>query len=99
MRRKIELLAKVILEEMNEPRPEEEKKPEEPPPEDSSDESDEQLELITISVERKSGKVEVELKRGNKTIKRASASFRKGEFKDAMRTITDALAELLKLQQ
>ena len=99
IRRKIELLAKVILEEMNEPRPEEEKKPEEPPPEDSSDESEEPLELISISVERKSGKVEVELKRGNKTIKHASASSSKGEFRDAMRTITDALAELLKLQQ
>jgi hypothetical protein len=34
VRRKIELIAKSILEEMNEPQPENEKKPEEPPPEE-----------------------------------------------------------------
>ena len=99
VRRKIELLAKVILEEMNEPRPEEEKKPEEPPPEVTPDEPEESLELIAISVERKNGKVEVELKRGNNTIKHASASPRKGDFEGAMRTITDALSDLLKLPE
>ena len=87
VRRKIELLAKVILEEMKEPRPE-----------DSSDESEEQLDLISISVERKDGKVVVELKRGNKTVERASASLRKGEFDDAMRKITKALSDMLKLK-
>ena len=99
VRRKIELLAKVILEEMNEQRPEQEKKPEEPPPEDKPDEPEEPLDLIAISVERKDGRVEVELKRGNKTIRRASASSRKGDFEGAMRKITDALSDLLKLPE
>ena len=99
VRRKIELLAKVILEEMNEPRPEEEKKPEEPPPEDSSEEQDDPLDLISISVEHGNGKIVVELKRGNKTVRRVSASSRKGDFEGAMRTITSALSDLLKLPE
>ena len=95
VRRKIELLAKVILEEMNEPSPEQSEKP----PEDNSDEPEEPLDLIAISVERSGGQIVVELKRGNKTIERASASLRKGEFNDAMRKITKALSDLLKLQE
>lgn len=94
VRRKIELLAKVILEEMNEPRPEQDEKPE-----DTTDDSDEQLDLISISVERNGGKVVVELKRGNRTIERASASLRKGDFDGAMRKITKALSGLLKLSE
>ena len=99
VRRKIELLAKVILEEMNEPRPEEEKKPEEKPPEDSSDEPEDPMDIISISVEHSNGKIEVELKRGNTTVKRVSASSRKGDFEGAMRTITRALSDLLKLKE
>ena len=95
VRRKIELLAKVILEEMNEPSPEKSEKP----PEDNSDESEDPEDLIAISVERSGGQIVVELKRGNKTIERASASLRKGEFNDAMRKITKALSDLLKLQE
>ena len=84
---------------MNEPRPEEEQKPEEPSPDDKPDEPEEPLDIIAISVERKDGKVEVELKRGNKTIKRVSASSRKGDFEGVMRTITSALSDLLNLPE
>ena len=95
VRRKIELLAKVILEEMNEPRPESEKKQ----PEDSSDETEDPTDVISISVEHGNGRIEVELKRGSKTVKRVSASSRKGDFEGAMRTITRALSDLLKLKE
>jgi hypothetical protein len=49
-------------------------------------------------VERKDGKVVVELKRGNTTVERASASLSKGEFDGAMRKITKALSDMLKLK-
>ena len=80
---------------MNEPTPEQSEKKSEA----KSDEPEEPLDLIAISVERSGGQVVVELKRGNKTIERASASLRKGEFNDAMRKITKALSDLLKLQE
>ena len=98
VRRKIELLAKVILEEMNKPSQEQNKKSEDVP-EDSQDDSDNPLDVISISVERKGGKIEVELKRGDKTIERAEASPRRGDFEGAMRKITNALSDYLKLSK
>ena len=80
---------------MNEPRPESEKKQ----PEDSSDETEDPTDVISISVEHGNGRIEVELKRGSKTVKRVSASSRKGDFEGAMRTITRALSDLLKLKE
>jgi hypothetical protein len=99
VRRKIELLAKVILQEMNEPRPEQEKKPETPPPDDSSDDQEDPTDEISISVEQGNGRVVVELKRGGKTVKRVSATSRKGDFEGAMRAITTSLSDLLKLPE
>ena len=96
VKRKIELLAKVILEEMNKPG-EEQASGAEKRPEDTPDDQDEPLDLISISVERRDGRIAVELKRGDKTIKRAEASSRRGEFEGAMRQITDALSDYLKL--
>jgi hypothetical protein len=89
VKRKIELLAKIILEEMEEKRPERERTP------DKSD--DKPLEIISISVERNGGKIAVELRRGGKTLERAEASSRRGEFEGAMRKITNALSDHLKL--
>ncbi len=89
VKRKIELLAKVIMEELNKSSQDQEKKPEDSP--------EEPLELISISVSRNGGKIEVELKRGDKTIERAEASSRRGEFEGAMRKITNALSDYLKL--
>ena len=94
VRRKIELLAKVILEEMKEPRPEQDEKKQD----DSTDDSEEPLDVISISVQRSGGKVVVELKRGSKTVERASASLSRGEFDGAMRKITRALSDILKLK-
>ena len=42
---------------------------------------------------------EVELKRGDKTIERAEASPRRGDFEGAMRKITNALSDYLKLSK
>lgn len=89
VKRKIELLAKIILEEMEEKRPEREQTP------DKSD--DKPLEIISISVERNGGKIAVELRRGGKTLERAEASSRREEFEGAMRKITNALSDHLKL--
>ena len=96
VKRKIELLAKVILEEMNKPE-EVQAKGAEKKPDESPDEQDDPQDVISISVERKGGRIAVELKRGDKTIERAEASSRRGEFEGAMRKITDALSDYLKL--
>ena len=66
-------------------------------PDESPDEQDDPQDVISISVERKGGRIAVELKRGDKTIERAEASSRRGEFEGAMRKITDALSDYLKL--
>ena len=99
VRRKIELLAKVILEEMNEPRPDEETPPEEAPPEEtqSEEEPEEEIEL-SISVKRTGGTVEVELKRGDATVESASVPAKKDDFENAMFRVTGAMSRLLELK-
>ena len=102
VRRKIELLAKVILEEMNEPKPEEEKPPEEKPPEETPPEEtpeeppEEEIELA-ISVKRSGGTIEVELKQGESTVESATVPAKKDDFENAMFKVTGAMSRLLKL--
>ena len=107
VRRKIELLAKVILEEMNEPKPEEEKPPEEKPPEEKPPEEtppeetpeeppEEEIELA-ISVKRSGGTIEVELKQGESTVESATVPAKKDDFENAMFKVTGAMSRLLKL--
>ncbi len=98
VKRKIELLAKVILEEMNEPKPEEEKKPEEKPPEDTPEEPPEEMPMFAISVKKSGDMVEVELKQGEKTVESSTVRAQKGEFEDAMSKVTKALSRLLDLR-
>ena len=102
VRRKIELLAKVILEEMNEPKPEEEKPPEETPPEETPEETpeeppEEEIELA-ISVKRSGGTIEVELKQGESTVESATVPAKKDDFENAMFKVTGAMSRLLKLE-
>jgi hypothetical protein len=102
VRRKIELLAKVILEEMNEPKPEEEKPQEEKPPEETPLEEtpeappEEEIELA-ISVKRSGGTIEVELKQGESTVESATVPAKKDDFENAMFKVTGAMSRLLKL--
>ena len=100
VKRKIELLAKVILEEMNEPKPEEEEKPEDPPetpPEPSPDEQPEVIEFA-ISVRRTGDEVEVSLKKGDATVESATVPAKKDDFENAMFKVTGAMSRLLNLK-
>ena len=97
VRRKIELLAKVILEEMNEPKPEEEKPPEETPPEETPEEPPEKVEFA-ISVKRSGGTIEVELKQGESTVESATVPAKKDDFENAMFKVTGAMSRLLGLK-
>ena len=103
VRRKIELLAKVILEEMNEPKPEEEKPPEEKPPEETPPEETpedppEEEFAFAISVKRSGGTIEVELKQGESTVESATVPAKKDDFENAMFKVTGAMSRLLKLE-
>ncbi len=102
VRRKIELLAKVILEEMNEPKPEEEKPPEEKPPEETPpeetpEEPPEEEAEFAISVKRSGDTIEVELKQGESTVESATVPAKKDDFENAMFKVTGAMSRLLKL--
>jgi len=103
VKRKIELLAKVILEEMNEPKPEEEEKPEEPPPEetppeDSPEEPPEEEPEFAISVKKSGETIEVELKQGESVLEGSTVPARKDDFENAMFKVTEAMSRLLKLK-
>lgn len=107
VRRRIELVAKTILEEMKkpEPEPQPEKKPEEPPPpeetppEDSPEEPPEELMLFTITVEHGADGVEVKLEQGKKTLVERHARPEMSDFSDAMKQLSDKLGrEILKLK-
>ncbi len=103
VRRKIELLAKVILEELSEPQPEE-KKPEEPPPEErpqtpSPQEEPEEEYEYTISVIRAGNNVKVKLMKGETTVVERSIDAKMNNFDSAMQEVTDRLGrDLLRLK-
>lgn len=104
VKRKIELLAKVILEEMNEPKPEEEKKPEEPPPEEKPpeetppEEIPEEVMEFAISIKKSANKIDVELKQGDIVVESSSVPVKKDDFENAMFKVTEAISRLLKLR-
>lgn len=103
VKRKIELLAKVILEEMNQPQPEE-KKPEEPPPEETPpeetpEEPPEEKAVFTIEISCGEDAIEITLKSGETTVERATAAPKKDDFENAMYKVTRALSQdILKLK-
>ena len=96
VRRKIELLARTILEEMNDPRPEDEKKPEEPPPEETPEESPE--DVLAISVRRTGNGMEVSLKQGEKVVESATVPARKGDFEAEMSKVAGTISRILGLK-
>ena len=103
VRRKIELLARTILEEMNEPKPENEEKPEEPPPEEpqpdeTPEEPPEEVVEFAISVRRAGNEVEVSLKQGETVVESATVPAKKNDFENAMNKVTSAISRILGLK-
>ena len=103
VRRKIELLARTILEEMNEPKPENEEKPEEPPPEEpqpdeTPEEPPEEVIEFAISVRRAGNEVEVSLKQGETVVESATVPAKKDDFENAMFKVTSAISRILGLK-
>lgn len=102
VRRKIELLAKVILEEMNAPRPEAEptpeEKPEEPEPEEPTPE-EEPVVMYSISVSKTDGKIEVKLLQGKSPVMERTVDERFAPFDEAMKDVARKLgADILNLR-
>ena len=101
VKRKIELIAKVILEEMKKPEPEEKpeepKPPEEPPPEEPPPEIEELMEF-SISVKRIGSAIEVSLEQGGNALVTETVSAGRDDFENAMFKVTKALSETMKLK-
>ncbi len=101
VQRKIELLAKSILEELNEPLPEE-PTPEEPKPEEDPVENPEEMPEefeFTISVSRSGDKVEVKLLKGKEAVVERLLDAKMAPFDSAMEEVSDHLGrKLLKLK-
>ncbi|MBR2356065.1 MAG: hypothetical protein IKA69_06785 [Kiritimatiellae bacterium] len=102
VRRKIELMARMILEEMNEPV---EQKPEESPPEEEtrddsiSVEQPQEVQAFTISVSKNGDKVEAKLLKGKTPVVDKSVDARLQPFESAMREISTTLGrDLLNLR-
>lgn len=102
VRRKIELMARTILEEMNEPV---EKKPEEPPPEEetkddsTSEEPPPEVPMFTISVSKSGDRVEAKLLKGKTPVVDKSVDAKLQPFESAMREISTTLGrDLLNLR-
>ena len=102
VRRKIELMARMILEEMNEPV---EQKPEEPPPQEetqddsTSEEQPPEVPTFTISVSKNGDKVEAKLLKGKTPVVDKSVDAKLHPFESAMREISTTLGrDLLNLR-
>jgi len=101
VRRKIELMARMILEEMNTPV---ERKPEEPSPEeetqdDSSSEETQEEAVFTISVTKSGDRVEAKLLKGKTPVVERSVDARLQPFEAAMRELSTSLGrDLLNLR-
>ena len=92
VRRKIELVARKILEEMNIPKPE--------TPEESSEDSESEEELLefTISVSKTASGVEVKLLKGKEPVVERTVDGKFAPFDGAMREVSKRLGkDLLKL--
>ncbi len=95
VRRKIELLARTILDEMNEPQPQTDEKPPEPQPDEPPPE---EVVEFAISVRRAGNAVEVSLKQGDAVVESATVPARKGDFESAMSKVTGAISRILGLK-
>lgn len=99
VRRKIELVARKILEEMNIPKPEEqEPKPETPEESQEDSETEEELMEFTISVTKTASGVEVKLLKGKEAVVERAVDSRFAPFDGAMRDVSKRLGkDFLKL--
>ena len=105
VKKRIELVARQILEDMEKPEPEPEQKPQpEQPPEDpteSDQQSEEEPQLLkySIVVERDGDEVKVKLEQGKTTVAERSAKAKMSDYQGAMKFVSDKLgAEVLKLK-
>ena len=103
VKKRIELVARQILEEMEKPEPEPEKKPEpEEKPEDpteSDQQSEEQLMMFSIVVRREGDQVTVKLEQGKSTVAEKSAKAKMSDYQGAMKYVSDKLGtDILKLK-
>lgn len=103
VRKRIELVARQILEDMEKPDPEPEKKPEPEKPEDPTESDqqseDEQLTMFSIVVQRDGETVTVKLEQGKTTVAERSAKAKMSDYQGAMKEISDKLgADILKLK-
>ena len=81
VRRKIELLSKLIIEEM-----------EQPQPEDPAPEEPEELEDIELSVVRRDGKLDVSLKRGGNDLAAETVPATADDLRKAMQRMSDKIS-------
>ena len=105
VKKRIELVARQILEDMEKPEPEPEQKPQPPEPPEDPTESDQQSEeepqllMYSIVVERDGDEVKVKLEQGKTTIAERSAKAKMIDFQDAMKFVSDKLGtDILKLR-
>lgn len=95
VRRKIELVAKEIVEEMKDPEPEEPKPEEEPPPEEPPEEVLE----FALSIKKSGETISLKLEQGETVLREESVGARASDFEGAMRRITETLSrDALKLR-
>jgi len=101
VKKRIELVARQILVEMEKPEPEEppEEKPEEPPEETPPEEPPEPLMEFSIMVEKSNGEVKVKLLQGKSALEDRAVKENMSEFSSAMKAVADRLGrDLLKLK-
>ena len=103
VKRRIELVAKTILEEMekSEATPEE-KPPEEPPPEETPPEEtppEEELMMFTISVEKKpDGTLSIKILKGKSAMFERTCPAKAADFRQLTGPLADRLVEILELK-
>jgi len=96
VKKRIELVARSILEEMEKPEPEE-RRPEEPP--EPQDEKEPPKLLYSIIVEQTGDQVNVRLEQGEKTVAERSAKAKMSDYRKAMKDVSDKLGtDILKLK-
>ena len=101
VRKRIELIAKSILEEMEKPEPEDKPEPEGKPedPSESDQQTEEPLTMFSITVAREGDQVKVKLDQGKSTVAEKTAKARMSDYQGAMKYVSDKLGkEILKLK-
>lgn len=104
VKKRIELVAKTILEEMAKPEPEKKPEPEEPPEEKPEDPSESEAETppeeieFTISVKKSGEKIETKILHGKDPVFERTCPAKKGDFRSLSGALTDKLVEVLELK-